>query len=246
MTVRSPGTLDRVAGGRWGPLRLALLLSLAGLPVAIWALVSPAPAQSGLAGVAPGLADAVLIAAIAVLGAGLAGGIAGSFLAGRRIAAPFAALAVAWATGIGLLGLAPALLGISYTVGTFCLDACNPLVSSDKPLSGITTWFGGAVLGFVTIVPVVIALVAVRLAKRAGARGSVLAPVLAALVAHTALNWLTLLGSGIPGIVVYVALCLGVASWALLLAREREPGTGSEPVAIESATRHDQARSRTG
>jgi hypothetical protein len=231
VTVRSPSTLDRVVAGSWGPLRLALLLALVSIPVATWALLSPAPSQSGIAGVAPGLADAVLIATIAVLGAALAGGVTGSFLAGRRIAAPFAALAVAWATGIGLLGLAPALLGISYTVGTFCLDACNPLVSSDKPLSGITTWFGGTLLGFITVIPALIGLLAIRLARRAAGRGSVLAPVAAALVGHTALNWLTLLGSGIPGMVVYAVLCLGVACWALLLARERDQGGVPEPAA---------------
>ena len=228
MAIRSSGMLGRLAGGRWGPLRLALLLGLASLPIAVWALLNPAASRSGAPGVAPTLPDAVLIATVAVVGAALAGGIAGIVLAGRRIAAPFAALAVAWATGISLLGLVPALLGISYTVGTFCIDGCNPLVSSDKPLSGITTWFGGTFLGFITIVPVVIGLISVRLGRRAGDRGSVLAPVLAAVVAHTALNWLTLFASGLPGIVVYVALCLGVICWAVLLAGARDTEVGRE------------------
>src|SRR6478752_8406288 len=84
---------------------------------------------------APLAAVAVALAVVvpsAVVG-GLVGGLAWRW---RRFAGASMALASAWATGIIILPLASALLGVHFRTGIVCLMGCESLLRNDSPFGG--------------------------------------------------------------------------------------------------------------
>ena len=216
--AKTSSFLARLGAGQWGPTRLALALGIVAIPIVAVALTLPSAASEGHEDL-PDLAQAVEIAAIAVLCAALVGGWLGGQLLGRKVMSPLVAVAAAWFVGVALLPIASSLLGIPYSAKPFCLDGCQPMLVSTQPWSGATYWGLGMVSGILSVVPGLVALIALRFSTLFNRRGKVVLGASAAVLAYGAF-WAMGMVGGWPGAVVaYAPLAVGVVVWTALLQR---------------------------
>lgn len=222
--------LGKLGAGPWGPIRLALVLAVPTLPIVTWAIASPTLAGS-YAGTGIALADALPIAVGAVVAASLAGGFVGGRLARRQDLSVFAALAVAWFTGMLSLSVVPWLLGINYVGAVFCIDGCQALMTAANPMSGGIAWAAGVGTSTITIAPPLIAVALLNYSRRFERRGNRVAAASLIAAAQAVAQWVAFAGGGVPAIAVYLCLGVGVVIWATVIVpvpvlQEHDPRDG--------------------
>lgn len=114
--------LLRVAGGPFGPTRLAVVFAVISIPAVAFGVPAyvPAPTGSGVARLSP--ADPVVwIAAIpAVLAAAVVAGSIGGWVLRRRLSGFFLTLLLAWVVAIVVIPVGPNVLHLPY--GTACFN----------------------------------------------------------------------------------------------------------------------------
>jgi hypothetical protein len=214
------------------------LALLAVIPVAGSLLVEPSPTTLANSGFAQGPIDwqpislpaALALALVVVLIAALVGGSLGGLVwRWRRFAGAVGALVTAWATGIVMLPLAAAALGIHLRAGIVCVMGCESLLRDDKPFGGAKA-YGEFVVGTLAILwafvwPGLLILFAVFVLPwwirgRAAPRPRL--PLTIAIAAFAAVHGFPLLWAaptGHGGTVPYVCLSLGVVAWTVWMAR---------------------------
>jgi hypothetical protein len=225
----------------------AVVLALfSAVPVAWSFLVRPPDSVLRNAGYVQGPIDwqpmaplaAFALALAVVIPAAVVGGMAGGLVwRWRRFAGSSVALATAWATGILILPIAAAVLGLHLRTGIVCLAGCDTLLRDDHPFGGPYAYanFLAGTFAFVwsLVLPVLVFLVVVRVLfdwarGRPAARPSLPLILLvgAFAVAHgIAVLWFAGITSG--GLVPYVVLSVGVIAWAAWMD-DRDSKAGSK------------------
>lgn len=215
------GWLDRLGAGRWGSVRLALVLAVPTLPVVAWALANP-KISDPFFNPTPPMRVVLPIAVAAVLAAAIAGGFVGGRLAHRPTLSVFAAMAVAWFAGMLSLSLVPALLGMNYVGAVFCIDGCQPLVTAEKPISGGIAFASGVGMSTVLIAPPLVAIALVAFSRRLARRGRLVAASVLVVAAQAAAQFMTFVGGGVPAVVVFLCLGAGIVAWSSVIVSAPE------------------------
>lgn len=219
------GARQALASVASGPVRLALGLALLSMPVVAASLVQAPEAWQQRIVRAPrvGWVDAVVLALPSTLTASVVGGFLGSRLVRTRpIAAVLVAIGSAWPVGIMMLPISAAVMGIGLRAGILCIDTCNPSLTDEVPISGISAYIGSLIGGAFFIAPPALFVACVVAAWRIGRRRYMAGSVLAIAGYGFLHGWSLLLG-GFPA---FAALAFGVLTWVRLLYRST---TGMEP-----------------
>jgi hypothetical protein len=171
---------------------------------------------------------ALLLALIPVTAAALVGGsLGGSIVRKQPVRGLFFALLFAWPVAVITLPLLPAYLGWSYRGAWFCLSACNPMITSEVPLSGVLAYAQVLLFGLwgPAEVAAVLALIAYVLARR-HRRGGASAFTIAAVVS---LNFWSILSPGV--VAAALALIVGSFVWVAphLVAANEAAEANDEP-----------------
>jgi hypothetical protein len=114
--------------------------------------------------------QALPIAFLAVLAAGLVGGIVGGWMVRRSPAAGLVvAVLVAWPVAIATLPVVPTLTGSAFTYGFECIGSCGPVTSTSAGglFSGIALYGLALLVGGIAVVPPLVAIVCGYFARRA-------------------------------------------------------------------------------
>jgi hypothetical protein len=226
-------TITTLAVRHGGPVVTGVVLAvLSILPVA-WSLQSgPVDWQASLMDWRPpGWPGALLIAACASLAAAVAGGyVGGRVHAEHRVGGALVALAIAWPLGITVLPLAAATFGVHLRTGTMCIDGCTAYLSDAAPWSGPGA-YAQSFMGLIFVVPEVIAVVFLILARLALRRAHVILGIVFVVAAYGALHMYSVLSDGATA---FACLGVGVVAWSAWLQardrlRARADGTGRGP-----------------
>jgi len=216
----------------------ALVLAiLAALPVA-WSFLLRPDADLSNAGFAAEPVDwrpvdplsALILAVTVLVSCAIVGGVAGAFAwRWRRTVGACVALVTAWATGILLLPLAAAVLGIHLRTGILCfLTPCDALLRDDRPLDGAygyvnfvagnVFFVGSGVLGYLIGLAVVYVLAA-GVRRRFETRPVL--PVIVWLLGFAIAHGMALLISAQTSgaLIPYVVLTIGVVAWTVWMDR---------------------------
>ena len=168
---------------------------------------------------------ALLLALVPVTAAALVGGsLGGSIVRKQPVRGLFFALLFAWPVAVITLPLLPALLGWSYRGAWFCLSSCNPMITSEVPLSGALAYAQILLFGLwgPAEVAAVLALIAIVLADR---HHRAIAS-LFAVAAVVSLNFWSIINPGV--LPAAIALVVGSFIWVaphLVAAAETEEAT---------------------
>jgi hypothetical protein len=225
-------SLPRWLASRWESPRIAALcLGFLSLPFAAASIAwSSVPRFSVRETVEPvSFGYALLLALLPVTAAAFVGGsLGGSIVRKQPVRGLFFALLFAWPVAVITLPLLPAYLGWSYRGAWFCLSACNPMITSDVPLSGALAYSQVLLFGLwgpaeVAAVLALIAYVLARRHRRVGASAFTIAAVVS-------LNFWSILSPGV--LAAAIALVVGSFVWVaphLVAAEEasEEPGEPS-------------------
>ena len=216
-----------------GPVVTAVVFAvLSILPVA-WSLQSgPAEAQASLADWSPpGWPGALLLATCASLVAAVAGGyVGGRVRVPQPVAGALMALVMAWPIGITVLPLAAATFGVHLRTGIGCIYGCTGYLSDAAPWSGPGA-YAQSFMGLVLVMPEVVAVVFLFLARLALRRARVILGIAFVVAAYGALHMYSVLGGGATA---FACLGVGVVAWSAWLQardrlRARADGTGRGP-----------------
>lgn len=204
--------------GRFGPLKLALVLAFLATP-AVFVYIGFPDWRTYYkdAGRPPLPAEAFLMAVFAVGAAGVAGGAMGALVVRRRPVIGLAiAMTVAWPVAIASLPIVPTVLRIPWATSDVCLFTCSGEIRAGDLLSGAAAYAesleGLVVMAMFTgIVAVPVILVLGYLAWQTHIR-----PFGAAVVvgAYGWANFMSVSAAPLP----FIALAVGVLIWAGLLA----------------------------
>jgi hypothetical protein len=216
--VIASSTLSRI-----GPIRAAVILGLISVVPVAWSLqIAPDPLTLANDGwVAPpidwrpmGTVAALQLALLSVVPAAILGGsIGGLIWRGYNVIGAFAALTIAWATGITVLPWAASVLGIPLRTGIVCITGCTAYLRDDQPLSGAMAY--GSLLSS-SLVFLIFWLPTLAFAVLARRWGSLMLGVIGAVMTHAVVHgWaLTSPGARVP----YLSLAVGVILWAVWMA----------------------------
>ena len=211
------GVLARIGSGQAGPVKLAVALSIVAIPFVGLSLLAPPIFEVDDGFQPPSLPSALVVAAIACFAAGLiAGSIGGLFVRGRPTLGALVALGIAWPVAIIVLPMAAALLRITLETAYTCFDTCGPMLHTDDVFSGAGAYLVALFVSAVTIVPLIILPICVYGAYKLNQGGYPFVGTVVLGIGYGALHWLAILG-GAPPLVGFVALLLGVATWAWVL-----------------------------
>jgi hypothetical protein len=225
--------------GRGRAVALGLLFGLCSLPVVAWWLLRPPSGWQhmtahyphlGEVPLAPG--DALLLSAIPVFAASLAGSIIGGLRVRRDpVVASLLAVAASWAAGFVVLTVAADAQGIALE-GQFLLEGTmkeaprstpSPYVAG--PVDQALLYLGSVAVGAAFTFPVVLLLLAA--ATRLRRRGWWFVGSLAVIGAFATVHWITI----VSGIVPFACLAVGVLAWtAILHDRRAASREGAQPL----------------
>ena len=215
-----------------GPVVTAVVFAvLSILPVA-WSLQSVPAHEASLADWSPpGWPGALLLATCASLVAAVAGGyVGGRVRVPQPVAGALMALVMAWPIGITVLPLAAATFGVHLRTGIGCIDGCTAYLSDAAPWSGPGA-YAQSFTGLILVVPEVVAVVFLFLARLALRRARVILGIAFVVAAYGALHMDSVLGDGATA---FACLGVGVVAWSAWLQardrlRARADGTGRGP-----------------
>ena len=225
--AHASGLLEGLAEGRSGPSKLAVALAIASIPLVGLSFLLPPLFEVDEQFTPPQVLHAFVIAAVATLGAAIAGGgIGGLVVRTRPTLGALLALAIAWPLAVALVSVIPALLKLPFETAYSCFDTCGPTVHSRDPASGAGIYLVSTVISLLTIVPGLIAAICLFGAYKLNQGGSPFVATIVLAIGYGALDYLAFLAGAQP-IVAYLCLAAGVALWTRVL---RSPsGTLSPP-----------------
>jgi hypothetical protein len=162
--------------------------------------------------------DTLILAAVASVGAAIVGGgVGGLLLPTHRTLGPLVAMALAWTTAVALVPWAASATGIGYQAVVFCLDSCDILIDSARPVSGINAIGTSLQFGVMTVVPDLVLLACIWAADRLNRGGSPGGAAVMVALGFAALNWIAFLFGGATMFIPFVTLAIGVVIWASVL-----------------------------
>jgi hypothetical protein len=210
-------TLARVGEGQTGPLRLAVVLALVSAPFVAASFLQPPmfDVDAGFSPPEPG--PALIVAALATLGAAFLGGMVGGVVVKRMpTLGAAAAIAIAWPIGVSLIPIVARLFGLSFETAYSCFDTCGSMISSADPWSGVGAYLVSFFVSVVTLVPIAILIVCVCGAFRLNRAGYPFVSTVLVGIGYGALHFFTMLAGSAPAI-AFLLLVLGVATWTWAL-----------------------------
>ena len=165
----------------------------------------------------PSLATALVVAAVATIGAAAVGGaIGGLVVRTRPTVGTLLAFALAFPVAVTIPPLVAIAMGQPFETAYSCFDTCGPMIHAGDPLSGGGAYLVAVGISAVTIVPFVLLGVCTFGAYRLFQAGY---PFISALVlglGYGSLHWIAVL-AGAPPLIGFVCLLLGVSTWAWAL-----------------------------
>jgi hypothetical protein len=211
------GVLARIGSGPAGPVRLAVVLSIAAIPFVGLSLLAPPIFEVDEGFQPPSLPSALVVAAIASIAAAvIAGSIGGLIVRRHPTLGALVALGIAWPVAIIVLPMAAAVLRIRLETAYSCFDTCGPMLHTDDVFSGAGAYLVALFVSAVTIVPLIILPICVYGAYKLNQGGYPFVATLVLGIGYGAMHWLAVLG-GAPPLIGFVALLLGVAAWTSIL-----------------------------
>jgi len=226
---------DRVTW-RPGPIATAVFLALASTPVAALSIQAVSTGTVNSHREPVGYLDAVGMALVAVLVAGVVAAALGGAIARHwPVAGLVVAVFVAWPVGIAMLPFAAAVRGIEYGGVWICIDSCSPWIRSSELSSGIGTYLVSQFVEAFGPIEVGILLVGIGYGF-ARHRHRIVAAGLG-LAGFVAFNWWTIVPAGFGswpyGVPAAGALIIGAAVWVIpLWAGQTGRMTSTEQVAV--------------
>jgi hypothetical protein len=221
--------------GRFGSVRLALVLAVPTLPIVTWAVANPVQTET-YRGPAIAYDDALVMSVLGLVAAALAGGFVGGRLARHATISIFTAVAVAWFVGLASLSVTSSLLGIRYQGFTICIGACSSFISSRDAFSGVIAW--GIAAGMTTsmVIPPVIGVLALIGSRSSARAGEIASAAVLAVAGHAFFLGMAFVVGGAPAVAAYVCLGIGVIVWAqIVVAAPVKPAVPVEPIAVPNS-----------
>ncbi len=206
-----------------GPLLLALGLSLLSAPIVAWALtIEPGPLNSH-GWEQPALGQAVVVALVAVVMAGLVGGgIGGLVVREHPTTGALVAIALAWPVALSTLPIIATVVGARVQQAYICREsACGFAIDYANPLSGVGAYALSVAMSAVLGVPALLAvgcLVGSWVMVRRADGGIASAALVVVAYACLHLPWVVIVvfaGSAV-GLVAFACLAVGVVVWVAL------------------------------